>query len=112
MASSTSVRSSTNSCQVEAYHVDYRAGRSTCYLADGETLDLAFEPAKQAIADSFDAGAILSAIRGAQQGAVMYPEFKRLSQRGGCVGYGVWIAGRHVSYFGRKGETHIERFPS
>jgi hypothetical protein len=29
----------------------------------------------------------------------------------GCVGYTVWMAGRHVSYYGRKGETYIERFP-
>jgi hypothetical protein len=42
---------------------------------------------------------------------VMYPEFKKLSQQAGCVGYTVWIAGRHVTYVGRRGETHIERFP-
>jgi uncharacterized protein YbcV (DUF1398 family) len=97
--------------QVESYHVDYRVGRSTYYLASGEAMDLSFDPPKEAIADSFDSSAIRSAIQGAQQGKVMYPEFKRLSQRGGCVGYSVWIAGRHVAYYGRKGETHIERFP-
>lgn len=42
----------------------------------------------------------------------MYPEFKQLSQRAGCVGYTVWIEGRHVVYHGRRGETHVERFPS
>ena len=41
----------------------------------------------------------------------MYPEFKKLSRQAGCIGYTVWIAGRHVSYYGRKGETHVERFP-
>ena len=96
---------------VEAYHVDYRSGRNTYYLPDGATLDLAFELPGEVIADVFDADAVRSAIRGAQQGRVMYPEFKRLSQRAGCVGYTVWIAGRHVAYFGRRGETHIERFP-
>ena len=29
----------------------------------------------------------------------------------GCIGYMVWIAGRHVSYFGRQGEVYIEPFP-
>jgi uncharacterized protein YbcV (DUF1398 family) len=29
----------------------------------------------------------------------------------GCVGYTVWIAGRHVAYVGRRGEVHVERFP-
>jgi uncharacterized protein YbcV (DUF1398 family) len=99
-----------SAANVESYHVDYRAGRSTYYLPDGETMELAFEQAGNAIA-TFDAEAVRSAIRGAQQGKVMYPEFKRLSERGGCVGYIVWIAGRHVSYFGRNGETHIESFP-
>jgi uncharacterized protein YbcV (DUF1398 family) len=63
------------------------------------------------IAQDFDAAAVQAAIRGAQQGVVMYPQFKTLSRQAGCVGYTVWIAGRHVSYYGRKGETHVERFP-
>lgn len=41
----------------------------------------------------------------------MYPEFKRATMAAGCVGYVVWMAGSHVDYFGRKGETHVERFP-
>lgn len=98
--------------QVEAYHVDYRAGRSTCYLPDGGTLDLPFEPPQAPIAEAFDGDAVRAAIRGAQQGRVMYPEFKRLSQRAGCIGYTVWISGRHVTYLGRRGETHVEHFPS
>ncbi len=97
--------------QVESYHVDYRAGRSTYYLPDGTTLDLPFPVADETIADTFDAGAVRAAIQEAQQGRVMYPEFKRLSQRAGCIGYTVWLAGRHVSYHGRRGETHVERFP-
>ena len=63
------------------------------------------------IADTFDAEAVRAAIRGAQQGVVMYPEFKHLTCLAGCAGYTVWITGRHVSYFGRKGEMHVERFP-
>jgi uncharacterized protein YbcV (DUF1398 family) len=97
--------------QVESYHVDYRSGRSTYFLPRGETMDLGFELPSTPIADAFDADALREAIRGAQQGTVMYPTFKQLSQQAGCVGYTVWIAGRHVTYFGRKGETHVERFP-
>ena len=96
---------------VESYAVDYRAQRSTYYLPDGEALDLATAMPDVAIAQDFDAAALQAAIRGAQQGMVMYPQFKQLSRQAGCVGYTVWIAGRHVSYFGRKGETHVERFP-
>lgn len=96
---------------VESYQVDYRSGRNTCYLSDGDTLDLGFERPPQPIDDRFDGDALRAAILGAQQGRVMYPEFKRLSQRAGCVGYTVWITGRHVCYLGRRGEQHIERFP-
>lgn len=97
--------------EVEGYHVDFRAGRTTYYLSGGETVDLAFDLPEDGVARDFDGDAVRLAIRGAQQGKVMYPEFKHLSQRAGCIGYTVWIAGRHVTYFGRKGETHIERFP-
>jgi len=96
---------------VEAYQVDYRAGRATYYLPSGDTVDLDFARPEQGIADTFSTDALRAAIRGAQQGTVMYPEFKLLSQQAGCIGYTVWIAGRHVSYFGRCGEVHIERFP-
>lgn len=96
---------------VESYHVDYRSGRTTYYLPDGSTADFSFEHPQHGIADAFDGDAVRNAILGAQQGRVMYPEFKPLSQRAGCVAYTVWIAGRHVVYLGRRGETHIERFP-
>lgn len=48
--------------------------------------------------------ALKSAIRGAQRGVVAYPEFKRLSRQAGCVGYVAWLAGRKVTYFGRRGK--------
>ncbi|WP_028603491.1 DUF1398 domain-containing protein [Ottowia thiooxydans] len=98
--------------EVESYHVDYRSGRTTYYLPDGAFLDFGFERPERGVAEAFDGDAVRSAIRGAQQGRVMYPEFKRLTQTAGCVGYTVWLAGRHVVYLGRKGETHIERFPA
>jgi len=96
---------------VESYVVDYRTRRTTYYLADGDTLSLDTPMPGVDIAQDFDAAALQDAIRGAQRGEVMYPQFKTLSRQAGCVGYTVWIAGRHVSYFGRKGETHVERFP-
>ena len=96
---------------VESYHVDYRSGRATWFLPDGDTLTLSFSQPAEGIANAFDGDAVRAAILGAQQGLVMYPEFKTFTQRAGCAGYTVWIAGRHVTYFGRRGETHIERFP-
>lgn len=96
---------------VESYAIDYRAGRATYYMPSGETLTLELDLPLNEIAEAFSPSGIKAAILGAQRGAVMYPEFKKLSQAAGCVGYTVWLSGRHVSYYGRKGETHVERFP-
>jgi len=97
---------------VESYSVDYRACRATYYMPCGETLTLDLEAPEVGIAMDFSATVIKQAILGAQSGEVMYPEFKKLSQAAGCIGYTVWISGRHVSYYGRNGETHVELFPS
>lgn len=97
---------------VESYSVDYRARRATYYMPCGETLTLELEVPKVDIARDFAASDIKSAILGAQRGDVLYPEFKKLSQAAGCIGYAVWLAGRHVTYYGRKGETHVEHFPT
>jgi uncharacterized protein YbcV (DUF1398 family) len=96
---------------VESYFADFRASATTYYLPDGKTHAVALAPPETPIAAAFDTAALRQAIRGAQAGRVMYPEFLRLSRAAGCVGYVTWIAGRHVSYFGRCGETHVEHFP-
>lgn len=96
---------------VESYAVDYRAARATYYLPAGETLTLALDGPAHEIATGFSVDSIKAAIAGAQRGEVMYPAFKQLSQAAGCIGYTVWLVGRHVSYYGRRGETHVERFP-
>lgn len=97
---------------VESYHVDYRSGKTTYFLSNGQTVDFSFDKPQNGIAKEFNGDEARSAIRGAQQGQLMYPEFKNLSQAAGCSSYTVWIAGRHVSYYGRKGETHVEHFPN
>lgn len=96
---------------VQSYQVDFRTGRTTYFMPDDETLNLISARSTVAVADAFDGSAVRTAILGAQQGRVLYPEFKRLTQAAGCIGYTVWIAGRHVTYYGRRGETHVERFP-
>lgn len=63
------------------------------------------------IPHSFNKVEVVSVIRGAQSDLVRYPEFLRLTMLAGCIGYMVWIKGKHVTYFGAEGETHIEHFP-
>lgn len=96
---------------VESYYADYRSHSITYYMPGDEIFMVEVPNFENAIAEKFDKDALISAIRGAQAGNVMCPEFKKLSQAAGCVGYMVWLTGKHVSYFGRNGETHIENFP-
>lgn len=96
---------------IESYHADYRANRKTYYVPTGESKTMELPPPAIKIAQVFDGAAVHAAVLGAQKGDVKYPQFLELTRAAGCVGYIVWIAGRHVTYFGRLGETHIEHFP-
>ncbi|HET7793345.1 MAG TPA: DUF1398 family protein [Rhizobacter sp.] len=97
---------------VESYFADYRASATRYYLPDGDTHAVPLvPPGGVPISERFDSAALQQAIRGAQAGRVMYPEFLRLSRAAGCVGYITWLAGQQVTYFGRLGETHVEPFP-
>ena len=97
---------------VESYVADYRTHQTTYYLPTGQVVAITLDMPDTPIANSFNPDAVKAAIRGAQQGLVKYQEFKHLTCAAGCIGYTVWIAGRHVTYFGRKGEMHVEHFPN
>jgi uncharacterized protein YbcV (DUF1398 family) len=97
---------------VESYHADYRKPSTTYYLPTDESVSLALQVPELKISEQFDKDALRNAIRGAQRGEVKYRQFMELSMKAGCIGYFVWIKGRHVTYYGRNGETHIEPFPS
>jgi uncharacterized protein YbcV (DUF1398 family) len=96
---------------VESYYADYRSATTTYYMPDGSTHTATLHAPKLDIPQIFDAKSLQAAIKGAQRNEVKYPEFLERSFSAGCAGYIVWIAGRHVSYFGRRGEVHIEKFP-
>jgi len=97
---------------VESYFADYRSRTTTYYLPGGDHLAIPLRRPDLQIPRYFNADAIRGAILGAQRGEVKYPRFLELSLAAGCVGYIVWIAGRHVCYYGRCGEVHVENFPS
>lgn len=96
---------------VESYHADYRTNHKTYYLPNGDTLTTELPPHATTIPREFDAQAVQAAVRGAQQRQVKYPQFLDMTRAAGCIGYIVWLAGQHVTYFGRNGETHTEHFP-
>jgi len=96
---------------IERYHADYTRSENTYYTADGSSciVPMAHEP--MPIAQEFSASAVEAAVRQAQRGEIMYPEFTRQAVAAGCVGYFVQLTGKCVQYFGRDGQTHTEWFP-
>ncbi len=96
---------------VESYLVDFAAKQKTHYLTDGSThtVRMILEPGP--IAAEFNGTALVAAIRGAQADTVRYPEFVQRSTAAGVIGYWAFLTGKRVSYFGRKGEQHVEEFP-
>jgi uncharacterized protein YbcV (DUF1398 family) len=96
---------------VERYHADYSRMETTYYWPDGSTCVVPMEHERTPIAVEFSAAGVEEAVRAAQRGAIMYPEFTRQVLAAGCVGYFVQISGKCVQYFGRQGEVHTEWFP-
>ncbi|HTU58147.1 MAG TPA: hypothetical protein VMF89_06930, partial [Polyangiales bacterium] len=88
-----------------------RQAESCYFLPTGQSYSVKLDMPDVPIAQAFEQAEVVAAIRASQQGKLKYPEFLARTRASGCVGYVVWIAGRHVAYFGRRGETHIEHFP-
>jgi uncharacterized protein YbcV (DUF1398 family) len=96
---------------IERYHADYSRRETTYYAAAGGTCVAPMACEDAAIAQTFSAEKIEAAIRQAQRGEIMYPQFAHLALAAGCVGYFVQISGKRAQYFGRNGEIHTEWFP-
>ncbi|HEY3964226.1 MAG TPA: DUF1398 family protein [Planctomycetaceae bacterium] len=96
---------------IERYHADYTRSETTYYSPDGGSLVVPMEHEHTPIAHEFLASGVETAVRQAQRGEIMYPQFTRQVLAAGCVGYFVQITGKCVQYFGRNGEVHTEWFP-
>ncbi len=46
-----------------------------------------------------------------QSKEVTYEEWLKLAMQSGVSDYSVFITGHQCSYYGRKGEVHVEKFP-
>jgi uncharacterized protein YbcV (DUF1398 family) len=97
---------------LERYHADYTRHEISYYMPDGESIVVPVHHPAVPIADEFSVKGVEAAVRRAQRGEIVYPEFLKQTFAAGCVGYFVQISGRQVIYFGRRGEQHVERFPS
>lgn len=96
---------------VESYFADLARAVDTFYLPTGETHTEKMTLLTTKISDDFSPFGIVDAIRTVQADEIRYPEFLRRAMAAGVTAYWVFIAGRRVIYFGRKGEFHVEEFP-
>jgi uncharacterized protein YbcV (DUF1398 family) len=96
---------------IERYHADYSRSESTYYAPDGGSCVVPMDFEHMPTAREFSASGVEAAVRQAQRGEIMYPQFTRMVLAAGCVGYFVQISGQCVQYFGRNGEIHTEWFP-
>jgi uncharacterized protein YbcV (DUF1398 family) len=96
---------------IERYHADYSRRENTYYTPDGGSCIVPMEHQALPIAQDFSASGVEAAVRRAQCGEIMYPQFTRQALATGCVGYFVQITGKCVQYFGRNGQIHTEWFP-
>lgn len=97
----------------ESYAVDFRRAAATYYRPDGDSVELPMPAHTVPVAAAFDADAIKTAIGEAQRLApgYTYRGFCAKVAAAGCAGYVVSFLGRRAVYYGRTGETHVERFP-
>ena len=96
---------------VERYHADLVRSEKTYYLPDGSHEVVACHAAGVAPASAFVAESVEAAVRASQQQQIGYQEFCRRVLQAGCAGYWVSLVGQRAVYYGRSGETHVERFP-
>jgi len=97
---------------VEWYSANLIFGVKTHYAADGPHHQVQMPSwITPPIAQTFDAGQLIAAIRAIQKREIIYPEFLRRIAAAGVVYYTVHLQGRKAIYFGRHGDFYIEPFP-
>jgi uncharacterized protein YbcV (DUF1398 family) len=96
---------------VESYFADLARREEIFYMPDGNAHVEKMTLPPMTIAAEFSASGIVSAIRAAQADTIRYPEFVKRAAAAGVIGYWAFLAGRNVTYIGRKGELHVEQFP-
>jgi uncharacterized protein YbcV (DUF1398 family) len=96
---------------VERYHADLVRSEKTYYLPDGSNIVVPCHAVELQPAQAFSAQQVEAAVRASQQEEIGYREFCRRVVRAGCAGYWVSLVGKRAVYYGRTGETHVERFP-
>jgi uncharacterized protein YbcV (DUF1398 family) len=96
---------------VESYRADLVRLEETFYMPDGATFVEKIDFPAKAIGKDFAVSEVVSAIRDSQAGTCKYRQFLNRVMDAGTTSYVVYLSGKKVIYFGRKGEFHVEEFP-
>lgn len=96
---------------VESYYADLLGSTRTYYGKNTAYTVNCLEKHSTKAADAFSAEEVVHAIRQIQAGKVLYSKFVEKIMDAGVICYLVFIDGRRVIYFGRRGLFHIEEFP-
>ena len=99
---------------VERYHADLVRMEKTYYGKANETCVIPFSLANRLtveIGHQFNRDQIKRMIRAIQFNKMGYIEFLEKIVFFGVANYFVFLKGKKVLYFGRKGESHCELFP-
>jgi uncharacterized protein YbcV (DUF1398 family) len=96
---------------VESYRADYVRKETTYYMPNGEFHVVPMKFKNHPLAQEFSAEGIQAAIKASQRQELKYIDFIPRSLDAGVANYVVFIHGKKVVYFGRKGEMHTEPFP-
>jgi len=62
---------------IERYHADYSRSENTYYTPDGDSCVIPTQHEHMTIAKDFSAAGVEAAVRQAQRGEIMYPQFTR-----------------------------------
>jgi uncharacterized protein YbcV (DUF1398 family) len=96
---------------VESYRVDFVRKEKIFYMPSGETHIVKLPFKNHIIAVDFNAEGIQSAIKASQRGELKFIDFIPRALDAGVTSYMVFMSGKKVIYFGRKGDSHTELFP-
>ena len=97
---------------VSHYQVDFVRDEKTCYFRNDEFYTEPMPMPAEPIAQEFSPEGVAAAVKASQTEGQAFPDFLVRVRKAGCIGYVAYLDGRRVVYTGRRGDEHVEHFPS
>jgi len=97
--------------EIDFYYTDLLIPNKTFYANNEAFVVPCSFNSKKKVSNVFKADKVVQAIRLCQSMQIKYQEFIKLVKEAGVISYFVFIKGRKMVYFGKRGEQLIENFP-